>query len=360
MIVKRSVVGIACVLATSVAWAQAPDLERMDIVLKSMPDGPVAKVHGTNISRETFVQGYQQELIRAARQRGSLDLSDESRASLAMRVLGTLVERELLYKEATQTALTVTDESVQKAWESQRAQLLESLAASDAAAVTEEELLGLLGVESLNAVLEQVRRALLTEKMRATIIRQAEFSIDDVEVAKVFEARNSGMARPERLHLKQIFINPELDSTGGGPARNRAEEALERIFSGQRFGAVAREYSNSPDANAGGDLGILPVDQLPPFMVEAAASMEPGDVSEVLESEFGVHLIMLVDRQSAASVTLEEAAPGIRRAMLAQRGAQAVREHCDNLIQSGADVKIYLELDKNLALTHGVRGVEEE
>ena len=332
----------------------------MDIVLKSVPDGPVAKVQGTNIDGSAFVQLYRQELARAIRLRESRELPDEARAQLAMLVLGTLVEREVLYKEALDRELVLTEESVLRAWDAQQAQLREALSTTDGTEVSEEDILARLGFTEREEVLTQIRRAMLTEKMRATVIRESEVSISDEEVAEAFNSRSDRFDRPPSLHLKQIYLNPQMDSTEGGKARKRAENALERVFGGQRFESVARTFSDAPDHNEGGDMGRVPIDKLPPFMVEAAADLESGDVSDVIESKFGFHIIMLVERQEGSRTSIEELTPIIRRNILAQQGARVVREHCDALIEAGAEVIVFLELEKNLALKRGRRNPDGE
>ena len=88
-------------------------------------------------------------------------------------------------------------------------------------------------------------------------------------------------------------------------------------------------------------------------MVAAAEHIEPDDISDVLESQFGFHIILLVEKTHASQTTLAEAESVIRRGLLAQEGGRVVREHCEALIRNGAEIKVFLELDKNLALLNG-------
>lgn len=356
--IKRSVSIVVAILAVAGAYAQAPDLEKMDVVLKSLPDGPVAKVQGKNIEKQEFVRLYEAELERISRGRGSNDIPDISRAELAMMVLRTLVERGLLYNEAIERELTVPEESVLKAWDAQLTQLQQGLSRKEGREFSEDEILAKLGYSEREQVLADIERALLTQKMRATIIRESAVSIDDEKIQEVYEEESEKFIRPALLHLKQIYFSPENDSPEKGTARERAEDALSRLFAGQSFEAVAKNFSDGPDSARGGDMDVVPVELLPPFMVEPAMKMNPDDISDILESEFGFHIILLVKKQEASQTTLTEAEPAIRRDLLAKEGGRIVREHCSALMDNGAEVKVFLELEKNLALLNGELGKE--
>ena len=352
MMKRGYTMAIAFLLGAGV-FAQAPDLEKMDVVLKSLPDGPVAKVQGRNIEKQKFIHLYQAELDRVIREYGTVQVPMEVRAQVAMAVVQTLVERALLYREALGRELTVPEESVLKAWEAQFMELQQALSQKEGREFTEEEVLARLGYSERSQVLSEVERALITQKMRARIIRESEVSIPQETVEEIFNAQTKRFSRPSLLHLKQIYFDPENDTADGGTARERAEDALSRLFAGQSFEAVAKSFSEMPDSKRGGDMGVQPVDRLRPFIVEAAMKMKPDDISDIIESKFGFHIIMLVEKQEASQISLADAEPAIRRGLLAQEGGRVVREHCDALIGNGAEVKVFLELDKNMALLSG-------
>lgn len=84
--------------------------------------------------------------------------------------------------------------------------------------------------------------------------------------------------------------------------RVRAEEALARIRAGQDFGQVAAAYSEAPDAMSGGVIEARPLDRLPTLYAEAVAGLQPGEVSGILKSPAGFHIVKLIDRQGGDSV----------------------------------------------------------
>jgi peptidyl-prolyl cis-trans isomerase SurA len=88
--------------------------------------------------------------------------------------------------------------------------------------------------------------------------------------------------------------------------RKRAEEALKEIRNGADFGQVAATFSDAPDALQGGNLGWRPPARLPSVFADPVRSMKPGDVSGVLRSASGFHIVKLIDTRSRNQPTVVE------------------------------------------------------
>ncbi|MFM2397828.1 MAG: hypothetical protein RLZZ144_1078, partial [Pseudomonadota bacterium] len=86
--------------------------------------------------------------------------------------------------------------------------------------------------------------------------------------------------------------------------QKRAQEALAKLKAGAPFSQVAAGYSDAQDALKGGELGWRPAERLPPMFAEALQKMKVGEVSELLRSPSGFHLIKLLDRRSKNSAVL--------------------------------------------------------
>ena len=170
----------AVIAACGVATAQAPNLDAMDIVLKSVPDGPVAKVNGRLIDRADFTRLYQGELLAVMRRASADQLPDAARAQLGLRCVGLLVERELLHDEAIKRGVTVPREHIEKAWQAQLEQTQKVVKEREGKDLTEQDVLTRLGFTAREEVYTSLERALITEKLRATIIRESDIQIDKV------------------------------------------------------------------------------------------------------------------------------------------------------------------------------------
>jgi peptidyl-prolyl cis-trans isomerase SurA len=90
--------------------------------------------------------------------------------------------------------------------------------------------------------------------------------------------------------------------------RSRANDVVKRLRGGADFAQVAAVYSDAPDALRGGDMGWRSQDRLPELFVEALAKLRPGDVSDVLRSPAGFHVLKLIDRRGAGTLAAVEQA----------------------------------------------------
>lgn len=81
----------------------------------------------------------------------------------------------------------------------------------------------------------------------------------------------------------------------------RAQAALDQIRRGENFAKVAASYSDAPDGLSGGAMGSRPLDRLPSLYAEAVKKLKPGEVSDILRSPAGFHIVMLIGRQGEAA-----------------------------------------------------------
>jgi peptidyl-prolyl cis-trans isomerase SurA len=94
-----------------------------------------------------------------------------------------------------------------------------------------------------------------------------------------------------------VRVPEQADPARLASLRARADEALRQIRAGQDFGQVAASYSEAPDAMNGGLIEPRPADRLPTLYAEAIAGLQPGEVSDILKSPAGFHIVKLIDRQ---------------------------------------------------------------
>ncbi|MCH7959073.1 MAG: peptidylprolyl isomerase [Candidatus Hydrogenedentes bacterium] len=343
-------------LYVPIGLAQAPDLATMDIVLKSIPDGPVAKVFGKNVSKEDYVRLYTLERDRMSRVIGSAGISEEDRVNLGIWCLHRLVEQELLYQEGLRVNIQVTQREIEDAWTDQLATIRSRFSESSGPALNEKEMMSRVGLASRREALDEVKRALIIVRMHRRIVEESDVTIDEATIENEYNENRTNFNRPARMHLRQIFVrakpgNTEATIRQREDARTRAEDVLNRIYAGQSFEALVRSVSEAPDGASGGDIGPAPVNTMPPLLVKAGTSLEIGDVSEIIESEYGFHIVKLIALEQGGAATLDDVGPLIRNRLLAYEGEQAVREYCQRMLSGPGDVEMYLELEKNLVLS---------
>lgn len=129
------------------------------------------------------------------------------------------------------------------------------------------------------------------------------------DARKLYEERSDLYDVPEQTRARHILLRVEPDATPEEEAavEQRARELIERIRGGEEFAAVAREASEDPGSKAnGGDLGFFRRGHMVPAFDEVAFSLEPGELSEPVRTDYGFHIIRVEERKPAQHRAFEE------------------------------------------------------
>jgi peptidyl-prolyl cis-trans isomerase C len=251
----------------------------------------VATVDEAPISRLAFAA----ELSRS----GVARLADEEeRASLAEQVLERMIRQELLFKAAADEGVIVDAHDVER-------ELRKSAAGYPPGLFRR-----VLHAEQLSYEQYQDRlhkKATVDRFLRLRFSKLPEPSAEAVLAS--YEETLAGAPRPARVRVRQILVKTEEE------ALHLLEEIAKKRLS---FEEAARRFSESPEKEEGGDLGWFAQGAMPPVF-EVCFSLEPGKVSEVVPSEFGFHLFLLLEKREGAPETFEEARPRVSAELLRQR-----------------------------------------
>ena len=154
---------------------------------------------------------------------------------------------------------------------------------------------------------EDIRSDITVQRLRDREV-DSKITVTDAEVDNFLAttaAQSGGEIEYRIAHI--LVVVPEQASPEQILARQRrAQEALQQVKTGGDFAQVAAGYSDAPDALKGGDLGWRPPARLPTVFAEPVRSMKPGDVSNVLRSPTGFHIVKLIDTRSRNQPTVVE------------------------------------------------------
>ncbi len=350
---RRCLAAVAAVLAAGQAAAQAPDLSKMDVVERSTPAGPVALVDGEPIDREDFLRTYQKHLADVVQMTGRTDMDNEFRVRAGLSTLGELIRRSLLVREAASRGLKAADPEVIKVYQEKLARFQKEMEKAGKAAPTEADVLKAAG-QTREEALDSIRRQLLESKAAEAIAKATNIKVKEGDVTEFYNNNPELFKQSGQIHLNQILVRPKpdpqkADENAWKAAESAVAKARARILAGESFGAVARAVSEAPDAAKDGDMGMLPVAQLPPFFVEPAKAMKPGDISGVFRSPFGAHLIRLVEVADSKDVSLEEAKPRIRAMLENVKAEEAVDKFLEPIVNDQSRVRIFLQIERTIA-----------
>jgi len=295
--------------------------------------GVVAVVNGTDISLDDFYR----ELLRVERlvlNAGRI-LTCPQVARLRTEVAEGLVRRELLYEEA-KAKVKVTEAEIDTEVKKLKEQYASETDFTSA--------LASMNISS-SSLRSQVERALAIQKYIDTYA--AKVSVDDKEIWAYYDKNRASFRVPEQVKASQILIktDPSWDQAKKAAARKRIDEIHAKLKSGQDFESLARTYSEDPSASKGGDLGYVRTGQVLKPFEDALFSLKPGEVSDVVETGVGFHIIKAVDRKPETTIPFEKVKDQLKSALKQEKGQQEANASIAT-VREKAKVEIYLPAEE--------------
>ena len=162
-----------------------------------------------------------------------------------------------------------------------------------------------------------------------------DMTVDDEELAAYYEENRDLFETPEQRRASHVLIRSDADAPAEARQRQRqqAESVLELARQGENFRELALLYSE--DASApDGDLGFFRRGEMLDPLEEAVFAMEPGEISEIVETSLGFHVIRLEEIAPAQHTTLEDSRDEIRRQLLQDQGRQIAFERADKVYEN--------------------------
>ena len=154
---------------------------------------------------------------------------------------------------------------------------------------------------------DDLRRQIIVQRVREREV-DSKVMVTDAEVDNYLATVASQAGGDSEYHLSHIYITVPEQATPAvvDASRKRAEAALDEIKAGKSFGEVAATFSAAPDASSGGDLGWRTSARLPTVFADVVRTLKPGEVSGILRSPAGFHIVKLLEIRSHDQPTIVE------------------------------------------------------
>lgn len=278
------------------------------------------------------------------------------------------VEADIVTAKIRATVLkdiSVTDEEVRERYfkENKKVDLkyitVESAAMKGAVSVTDAEAKDYLQKNASDFMVP------LKVKAFYAFARYPDFSgkaaVTEAEIKEYYEKNKQQFETPEAVKARHILIRPDTKEAdkekAKADAKNRMEDVLKKVRSGADFAQLAKQVSQDPgSAKQGGELGWFQKGIMIKAFEDAAFSLGKNEVSNVVETEFGFHVIKVEDRKDAGYLPVKEAEPAIREALASQKSVSLAREALMKVDAKAGQAKTDEELKKAASSEKGVKG----
>jgi len=221
--------------------------------------------------------------------------SAEEQSRLEKELLDQMINSKLLLLAAQKdTTIEVTSKEVEAAVMDQLKKLKSEVSPEAFEAQLKAE--GLTESELRKKYREQIKDQMITDRLISSKLSRV--SVSTKEVKDFFEAyKDSIPDQLEAVKLSHILLEVKPSLVTLDSLKKKAEMVLDLVKKGEDFAQLASSYSDDPSGKEGGDLGFFKRGDMIPKFEEAVFTLNPGEVSQVVETEFGYHIIKVEERK---------------------------------------------------------------
>lgn len=301
----------------------------------AQPKGPSAVVMDVDGSKLTQGQldAEMRKKMSTVKEKIPAAQMEKVKADLKKQILNEFTVRILLANEVKRLKIGVSDQEVSEA--------VERLKSSLPQGMTVEDLLkkNQITQEKMN---EEVRFGIKINKLVLSQ-REAKVKPTDKDITRFYQKNKDKFNVPESVHVRHILVAKAAgdDDKIKAEKKEKAENLRKQLLAGADFAELAKKNSDCPSKNSGGDLGTFSRgDMVKPFE-NAAFAQEKNAIGPVVETDFGYHIIQVLDRIAPKTMTLDDAVKGKISAYLQQQKQQEAFENLVKRLRAKANVTVY-------------------
>ena len=308
----------------------------------SNADNIAVTIDGVDIPESEIDRIVKPQLQRIAQQSAQLPptLTEQYAKQIREQVLEQTIRRHLLDEKVKEANIVITDEEV--------ISKITEIAAAQREPLSLEEFKKIMEQygQSFDNVKADVRGGLARNQfMEAQWAGKINVTEEDAqkyyqENPKQFETLEQ--VRASHILIKPEFIDPNVDPNADpneakAIARTKTEGLLKQLKDGADFAELAKSHSICPMAPKGGDLGFFPRGHFAPAFDNVAFELEIGQISEIVETEYGYHIIKATDHKDASTIAFDQARDNIIMQLTQAKQSELAEEYLETL-KAGANI----------------------
>jgi peptidyl-prolyl cis-trans isomerase C len=292
----------------------------------------VATVNGAVITRQAFDR--EMNMIQQRQARSGHPLERSMLLKWQDKILEGLIERELLYQECQKEGVKASPELADNQLKELKKRFPDEKAF--------EKALSDSGLSEADLRSRIEKEQLIQEWIKKNFVDTS--TVTEEEMKTYYDGHPDMFKQPESVRAEHILIkvSPKATDAEKAAARKKIEEIQKKLKAGGNFEALAKEYSDDPSKDRGGDLGYFTKGRMVKPFEEAAFSLKVGEVSPIVETLYGYHLIKVVDRKPEGKISYEDAKERIQQVLKNEKVRTQLRARIADL-KAKADIQRFLE-----------------
>jgi peptidyl-prolyl cis-trans isomerase C len=288
----------------------------------------IATVNGTTITTAEVEQELSNLL---AQYQNSLppDQLQLMRPKMKTQAIENLINRQVLLREAGRKEIKPSSEDIS-------AEMNTIVSRFPSPEVFEQQLTQ-MGITK-DKMIEDIGLQLKINILVKEVLADVQTTVTDQETSEFYQANPENFRAPEQVRASHILLKTSAEASPEVKSQKRLELAGLRgkIQNGADFAKLAGEHSECPSKQQGGDLGFMERGKMVKPFEEAAFNLKTDELSDIVETQFGYHLIKVVDRKEARTVPLEEAKDKIAEYLKSTKEQQAFNTYMEKLRESAS------------------------
>jgi len=281
----------------------------------------VAVVNGDEITRADFDREMaivQRQLLRMRKTQSALNLSE-----IKKEVLESLINKQLLYQESLKKDITISEAEINEQMQKMKKRFPDEN--------TFKELLKKEGL-SFDDLRSQIKRDLMLQRfIEVQFVKN--ITVPDQEAKAYYEGNLNMFKKSEQIQASHILIKIDSEAKEADKAKARAklEKIKKKLKNGEDFAALAGESSECPSKAKGGDLGYFGRGQMVKPFEDVAFSLQKGEVSDIVETGFGYHLIKVTDKKPETIIAYNDVKEKLNQYLKQQKMRNKIGQYINKL-----------------------------
>ena len=261
------------------------------------------------------------------------DKLEQAKAEIRKGLVDDFVLRTLLNREVAAKKVTATEKEIAAVMEGMKSQLTAGVTMDELMKKNQIDVAKMRDDIGMNIKLNK-----LIEKAAGGAIK-----ITDKEIAEFYEKNKEKFMKPETVHARHILVTrvPEDTEKNLTDKKAKAEDLRKKLLEGADFADLAAKNSDCPSKQAGGDLGTFARGQMVKPFEDAAFSQEKNAIGPVVETDFGFHIIQVLDHQASQVVKLDTDTKQRINTYLEGQKRQGVFDGIVKRLKAAANIVVY-------------------